>query len=161
MPSFPHLAVSAGKVTDGGTRLAQTIRFLWYFAGAMAGLIADWLTWLILVTGGMPPVGAQAAGKAVGALAAFVLHGRITFRDSPPSRGRALRFVLAVLFGWACGVAVFAALLSLVPTGTDGLSQGIGAILAKVASDGITFFLGWFVMRRFVFPPAAPAEKRL
>lgn len=141
---------------------ALAAQILRYFLGACMGLGTDWLAWVIAWRIlGLPPLAAQCIGKAVGGVVAFHLYrtrvftnesaiedssvGSIDSKDKSKDEGRLQlwRFLVALAGGWCIGVGLFAA-----------FSLVLHPLLAKVATDGITFVLNWFVMRGWVFKPS-------
>lgn len=121
--------------------------FLLYFVGALGGLSVDWAVWAIIFWAFEAPVIGQAAGKGAGAIFAFLAYRNGAFKDSKSDSRleQAQRFVLTALFGWTVGIVLIYGLLLFLPP-----------IAAKFTSDGITFFMNWFILRTWVFKKATP-----
>jgi putative flippase GtrA len=117
---------------------AEAVR---YFLGACIGLGADWATWLAVHAATGSVVGAQLVSRPTGAVVSYLVMRHFTFRAaSGDAREQGVRFAIAALASMALSVALVSSLATFLPP-----------ILAKVASDGITFAVNYGVMRFWVF----------
>ncbi len=124
-----------------GPRARVAAEGLRYFVGACAGLGADWAAWLAVhaATGGV--VGAQAVSRPTGAFVSYLAMRHFAFRAAGGDAGRQrARFAAAAAASLALSVALVSALATLLPP-----------MLAKIASDGVTFAINYVVMRFWVF----------
>lgn len=119
--------------------------FLKYFLGACTGLGADWLTWFIIIKTTSNPYLSQGIGRAVGACVAFYLFKHHVFQDADTDRKQSIKFATVAGISWLISLGLTTlGLMFLVP------------IMAKIASDGITFLMNWFIMRFWVFKRQTP-----
>lgn len=90
---------------------------------------------------GMAPAAANAAGIAVGYLAGYTLHRRLTFRSDIAHRRGLAAYLAVTVTGYAVNLAV---LMGLIAWGTGPVAAQAVAVASYVA---LTFFLN----ARFVF----------
>ncbi|MCB1337295.1 MAG: GtrA family protein [Maritimibacter sp.] len=93
----------------------------------LATNVSLYLVFLLLISGGMPPVLASATCYVLGVAMSYLLNRRWTFASASPHRRDLPRFLLAYLVGLVVTLAAMALLVG-----------PLGAPLAQVLTIGVT-----------------------
>jgi len=122
------------------------IRLIRYLLASVGALAVDMTCFLALLSLGMWPTSASAAGYCAGIVAHWLLSSRAVFADAVAARGAArtrqkAMFVVSALLGLA--------LTSGIVWAGDG--AGIDPRLAKLAAIGCSFTLTWVLRKKVVF----------
>lgn len=125
---------------------ARLVRYLLASIGALA---VDVGCFLALLSAGMWPASASAAGYCLGIVAHWLMSSRAVFADTVADRGIARTrqkalFVISALVGLALTSGIVWA----------GDASGIDPRAAKVVAIGISFTVTWLLRNKVVFRSA-------
>ncbi|MDO8900646.1 MAG: GtrA family protein [Phenylobacterium sp.] len=128
----------------------MTSQLLRFGAVAVAGLVVDLAVAMALSTGaGWPLTLAAACGFAAGAALNYVLNLRWTFRVQGAA-GAPRRIAAYALTLGATLLTRLLVVKALEPMAGEGL---VGPLFVLLAATGVSFFVNFFLSRRFVFNP--------
>ena len=128
------------------TRDGSALRFLAVGLGAVG---VDFLSYLLLLTAGVPTGPAKGAAFLLGAGFAFVVNGTFTF-GSRLTAAALLRFTVVYAIGLALNVGLNAAVLTVL----DLAWERLPAFLVATAASATWNYLG---MRHFAFAERTPS----
>lgn len=109
-------------------------------------IVVDWAVFVLLSALGIPPVGANVAGRVVGALVGFAANGGITFRQEGTPKYGIHRFVRYVV------VWIVLTMLStaLVATLADHLNLRAAWLAKPIVEAGLAV-VSFFISRHWVY----------